>query len=141
MRVCCDFPLTMQPFKSTPPPRTPCLQCGAKVYITSRNADACKDAAAELTEAGPGECFALPHDLMREAGIQDFAAELGEKEDSLDILVNNSGSTWGEPMKSYPEVAWDKVFALNVTSVFNMTRALLPMLRAAASAEDPSVRV
>lgn len=54
------------------------------------------------------------------------------------MLVNNSGTSWGEPLSSYPDAAWDKVMALNVRACFNTTRAALPLLEAAATAADPS---
>ena len=38
----------------------------------------------------------------------------------------------------YPDDAWNKLLALNVKSVFHLTRALLPKLKAAATAEDPA---
>lgn len=114
------------------------VQCGAKVYITSRNADACQETATKLTDSGPGECIALPHDLSREKGVLAFAEQLKERESGVHALVNNSGGTWGEPFDSYPEAAFDKIFSLNVTSCFTMTRAVLPLLNAASGPSDPS---
>jgi NAD(P)-dependent dehydrogenase (short-subunit alcohol dehydrogenase family) len=52
--------------------------------------------------------------------------------------VNNAGANWGAPLEEYPDAAWDKVLALNVKAVFQLTRACLPQLEAAASAADPA---
>jgi NAD(P)-dependent dehydrogenase (short-subunit alcohol dehydrogenase family) len=46
---------------------------------------------------------ALSHDLSDVKGIQNFAKELAEMEPCVNILVNNSGTTWGEPIETYPE--------------------------------------
>lgn len=53
-------------------------------------------------------------------------------------LINNSGIAWGEPMSTFQEAGWDRVMALNVKSVFYMTRECLPLLEAAATKESPA---
>jgi len=111
-------------------------EAGARVYVSSRNAKACDEAVAELSKVGTA--VALPADLSTEAECNRLAAEIGEREPALDILVNNAGANWGAPMAEYPDSAWDKVLALNVKAIFNLTRALVPRLEAAASDEDPA---
>ena len=58
--------------------------------------------------------------------------------DGLHILVNNAGATWGEPLESFPDSAWDKVLDLNLKSPFWLVQALLPALRQAGTADDPA---
>jgi NAD(P)-dependent dehydrogenase (short-subunit alcohol dehydrogenase family) len=58
--------------------------------------------------------------------------------DQLPILVNNAGATWGAPLEEFPQSGWDRVIGTNVEGVFHLTVALLPALRAAASADDPA---
>ena len=103
---------------------------GVKTYISARKADACDATAARL--AGKGECFSIPADLSTAAGIDKLVAEISARESRLDILVNNAGANWGEPVETFPEQAWDKVMDINVKSPFFLTRALLPLLTAAA---------
>ena len=107
---------------------------GATVYISSRKADACEAAAAELGD----RCFALPQDVSTVAGCKALAAQLAEHTAKLDILVNNAGAAWGEPFEQFPEKGWDKVMDLNVKSPFFLTQALHPALKAAASRERPA---
>ena len=114
------------------------LANGARVYISSRKADACEATAKRLGEATGGECIALPADLSRNEAIAELARELSGREAQLDILVNNAGATWGAPIDEFPEVGWDKVMDTNVKGVFFLTQQLLPLLRAAASHEDPA---
>ncbi len=110
---------------------------GAKVYISSRTAEACQ-AVVDALVAGGAQAEALPADLSSQEACDDLAARIGEREDRLDILVNNAGATWGAPLAEYPDSAWDKVLALNVKAIFHLTRALEPLLTAAASHEDPA---
>jgi NAD(P)-dependent dehydrogenase (short-subunit alcohol dehydrogenase family) len=112
------------------------VEAGARVYVSSRKADACERAAAEL--GAHGTCVALPADVSPEAGCRGLAAALAAREPALHVLVNNAGANWGAPLAEYPEAAWDKVLALNVKAVFHLTRALLPQLEAAARPGDPA---
>jgi NAD(P)-dependent dehydrogenase (short-subunit alcohol dehydrogenase family) len=104
---------------------------GARVFITSRSAETLRRTAAALTAAGPGTCTALPAaDLSTEAGCRAAAASLAGHVDRLDILVNNSGISWGAPFSDFPEAAWDRVLALNVKAPFLLLRACRPLLEA-----------
>ena len=114
------------------------LANGAKVYISSRKADACDAACERLMAAHGGECLALPADLSGLPGIESVAAELERREPRLDILVNNAGAAWGAPLGEFPESGWDKVMDTNVKGVFFLTQQLLPLLRQGATHEDPA---
>ncbi len=109
------------------------VENGATVYISSRKAGVCDGLAAELSKKGT--CISLPFDLGSMAGIEGLAAALAEREDKLDVLINNAGATWGAPIDEYPEDGWDKTVDLNVKSIFFLTQKLLPQLRAAATPE------
>jgi NAD(P)-dependent dehydrogenase (short-subunit alcohol dehydrogenase family) len=109
---------------------------GARVYISSRKADACEAAARELSREGV--CVPLPADLSSQAECDRLAAALAASEPALHVLVNNAGANWGAPLREYPDSAWDKVLALNLKAVFHLTRACLPLLEQAARAGDPA---
>ncbi|QFU75431.1 SDR family oxidoreductase [Halioglobus maricola] len=112
------------------------LQAGARVYISSRSADDCQAAASEMAELG--DCRAFPHDLSRIENIEALAADIESAGHGLDILVNNSGATWGAPLEEFPESGWDKVMDLNVKSPFFIVQKLLPLLKASGTQEAPS---
>ena len=76
------------------------VEGGARVYISSRKAEVCERVAAELSEVG--ECVALPADLSGEAACRRLAAEVGDREQAVQVLVNNAGATWGAPLEEYP---------------------------------------
>jgi NAD(P)-dependent dehydrogenase (short-subunit alcohol dehydrogenase family) len=112
------------------------VEAGAKTYISSRKAEVCDEAAAELSKAGA--CVSLPADLGTEAGCRRLADAIASREERLHILVNNAGANWGAPLAEYPDAGWEKVFALNVKGVFHLTRFLVPLLEKAASDDDPA---
>ncbi|CAG8524598.1 5555_t:CDS:2, partial [Scutellospora calospora] len=91
---------------------------GAIVYIASRT-------KKTLDEADASEKL-----------VTDFK-NLGN--DKLDILVNNSDLIYLESLTNFPEDMWDKLFNLNVKSVFYLTIACLPLLeKASKKPVDPS---
>jgi NAD(P)-dependent dehydrogenase (short-subunit alcohol dehydrogenase family) len=112
------------------------VQAGARVIVSSRKAADIEAAAREL--ATLGECHAIQGDVSSPDGAAALAAAVRERFDSLDILVNNAGATWGAPLDDFPPSGWDRVLHTNLEGVFHLTTALLPAIRAAASAEDPA---
>ncbi len=112
------------------------VDAGAKVYISSRKTDVCDRVASELSKNGT--CISLPADVSTEGEARRLADALAAKEPALHVLVNNAGANWGAPMSEYPDAAWDKVLALNLKSVFHLTRALLPQLERATRPGDPA---
>lgn len=112
------------------------VEGGARVYISARKAQACDAAAAELSAIG--ECIAVPADLGTLEGVLHLVAKVSEREPALHVLVNNAGATWGAPLEEFPDSGWDKVMAINVKGPFHLTTKLLPLLRKAATKEDPA---
>jgi NAD(P)-dependent dehydrogenase (short-subunit alcohol dehydrogenase family) len=112
------------------------LQAGASVYISSRKPEAGEAAVAEL--AAHGRVVSVPADLAREEECTRLAAEIGRSEERIHVLVNNAGATWGAPLEEFPASAWDRALDLNLKAPFRLTRALLPLLEAAGTADDPA---
>jgi NAD(P)-dependent dehydrogenase (short-subunit alcohol dehydrogenase family) len=111
------------------------LEAGAKrVYITGRKAQACIAAAQELSQYG--ECIALPGDAASSEGLSQLVQQLNEREQYIDVLVNNAGTAWGAPFSQFPESGWDKVMDINVKSPFFLIQALTPLLAKNASAKN-----
>jgi len=112
------------------------VRAGAHVYITSRKPDICGHAAQELSAFG--RCTGLPADLVTAEATTALAAQLKAREAALHILVNNAGKTWGAPLESFPDKAWPAVMAVNVQTPFTLVRDLLPILKSAATPQDPA---
>ena len=112
------------------------LQAGATVYISSRKQTVCDQVAEELSAHGP--CVSLPADVATAEGRAGLVQALADREERLHVLVNNAGASWGAPYETFPETAFDKVLALNVTAPFLLTRDLTPMLERGAAPDDPA---
>ncbi|XAH24598.1 SDR family oxidoreductase [Xylophilus sp. GW821-FHT01B05] len=113
------------------------LAQGARVYISARKAEACEQAARELSATG--DCIALPANVATLEGAQALAqAYLAHEPGGLDILVNNAGAAWAAPYDEFPESGWDKVVDTNLKAPFFLTQALTPALRQKASAAQPA---
>lgn len=110
------------------------VAAGATVFITSRTAETLRELADELGDA----VVPIAADLGTQEGIDALAAAVAEHTDHVDILVNNAGTAWGEPIDEYSRAGFEKVMDLNVTGVFHTTQALLDLLGAAATPDDPA---
>jgi NAD(P)-dependent dehydrogenase (short-subunit alcohol dehydrogenase family) len=113
------------------------VAAGCRVYISSRTAADCEQTAERLSSY-PGDCLSLPADISSMEGIEALVRALSEREDSVEILVNNAGVAWGAPFENFPEKGWDRVMNLNVKSVFFLTQKMMPLLKRSATPEDPS---
>lgn len=115
------------------------VRAGARVLIASRKGDACAAVAARLNALdAPGQAEGFAGDVSTADGAEALAAEVAARTDALHILMNNAGRSWGAPLGSFPFEAWDKVMALNLSGLFHLTQALLPLLEASASDDDPA---
>tara|TARA_B100000029_G_scaffold515545_1_gene623187 strand:+ start:1775 stop:2557 length:783 start_codon:yes stop_codon:yes gene_type:complete len=112
------------------------LQAGATVYISSRKKDVCDNIANTLSTLGT--CISLPADVSTPEGRATLITTLTQQNRPLHILVNNAGASWGAPYETYPESAFDKLFALNVSAAFFLTRDLTSLLQRSANATDPA---
>lgn len=111
-------------------------QAGARVYISSRKANVCDSAAEELSR--DGDCISVPADVGTIEGCRSLADAISAREARLDVLINNAGALWAASLSDYPESGWDKVYDLNVKGSFFLIQALAPLLKAAATPEDPA---
>jgi NAD(P)-dependent dehydrogenase (short-subunit alcohol dehydrogenase family) len=112
------------------------LRAGASVHLTSRKQAQGDAAVAELSQFGTVDFVAADLGVAEEC--DRLAAEIASREPRLHILVNNAGANWGAPIEEFPAAAWDRVLGLNVRAPFLLTRALLPQLEAAGTAENPA---
>lgn len=92
-----------------------------------------------MDELSPlGRVEAVPADLGTAEGVQTLSDALAAREDRVHALFNNAGANWGAPFAEFPESGFDRVFDVNVKGVFLLTRALVPLLEAAATEQDPA---
>ncbi|CAG8442126.1 8353_t:CDS:2, partial [Funneliformis mosseae] len=70
--------------------------------------DTCDKVAKELSDKGPGKAVSIPANLQHLNEVKRLANEIKEREGKLHILINNAGASWGAPIASYPDEAFEK---------------------------------
>ena len=99
---------------------------GAKVAIGDINEDGAKAVAASLGDAA----IALKCDVSNRADIDRLVKATLERFGRIDIVMNNAGYTHRNmPMLEVDEATFDRVFAINVKSIYHMTMAVVPIMR------------
>ncbi|MFC4558434.1 SDR family oxidoreductase [Virgibacillus kekensis] len=96
-------------------------EAGANVVVCSRKLEACEAMRDELKELGV-DSLAFQCDVTSRDDIKTVVEGTKEHFGSIDILVNNSGATWGAPVVDMPYEAWQKVLNVNVTGTFLMSQ-------------------
>ena len=100
---------------------------GAKVAVADMNEEGAKKVAAELG----ANAFAIKCDVTKRADIAALVAVTLKNFGTLDIVVNNAGYTHkNQPMLEVDEATFDRVLDVNFKSIYLMTLATVPILRA-----------
>jgi len=80
--------------------------------------------------AGGGRAWAGQCDVGDEASIAAFFEQAIDALGPVDILVNNAGRATFESIDQMSEASWNEIIQVNLSSVFLMTQAVLPGMRA-----------
>ena len=105
-------------------------RCGAAVAVNyNTSADKANEVVREI-EANGGRAIAIKGDVTSEAQISAMVAAItGQFGDTIDILVNNAGGLLArKKLDEMDERFWDTVIALNLKSVFLVTKAVVPRM-------------
>ena len=106
---------------------------GARVIVCDIDGDAATQTVAAVTAAG-GEAVAAVGDVAREDDVRRMVDEGVRRFGALHVLYNNAGVLWKDRDRSVLETdgaQWDRVMAINLKSVFWVTKYGIPHLRAA----------
>lgn len=99
---------------------------GAQVAVVDVNEDGANRVAGEIGQ----QAMAIRCDVSRAADVAAAVAATTEAFGGLDIVVNNAGTSHrNQPMLDVDEAEFERVFAVNVTSIFHMAHAAVPVLR------------
>jgi len=102
---------------------------GAKVVIADRNAAAAERVAAALRSTG-GEALAVPMDVTVSADFARLVDETLKRFGRIDVIVNNAGiSHANQPMLSVSEAEFDRLYQVNVKSIYLSAIHGVPVFR------------
>ena len=104
---------------------------GASVAFTYRSSSTKADELVEALTTDTQPVKAYQSDAADYSAAEQLVKDVTTDFGQLDILINNAGITKDTLMLRMGEEQWDQVMAINLKSVFNLTKhALRPMLRA-----------
>jgi NAD(P)-dependent dehydrogenase (short-subunit alcohol dehydrogenase family) len=103
---------------------------GAQTVLAASNA-ANLEAAAKAVAAGGPAPMTVAGDLRTLAGCEQLFAQVSERFQRCDVLVNNAGATKGGKFFEQPDELWSDGFALKFHAAVRLTRLFWPLLKAA----------
>ena len=102
-------------------------EAGADVAISARRLPDLERVAADIKAFGR-RSLALGCDVTDREQIQRLATQLLAEFGGIDILVNNAGSAKSHRFLTHPDELWDQMLAVNLTSVYLISKALAPTM-------------
>jgi NAD(P)-dependent dehydrogenase (short-subunit alcohol dehydrogenase family) len=97
-------------------------ELGANLVLCARKIERCEEAASEFSDLGV-RTLALRCDVRNPEDVQAVVERTMSELGSLDVLVNNAGTSWGAPAEDTPLEGWQKVVDVNLTGVFLFSQA------------------
>ena len=95
---------------------------GAQVAIIGRRQDRLESAAKEVG----GQVLAVTGDLTNNSDLDRLVTETLNAFGKIDIVVNNGGVFTGSPVHETKDEDWDSIMDVNMRSVFQLTKRVLP---------------
>src|SRR2546428_2472228 len=102
-------------------------EAGADVAVTTRTTTELEQLVAQISAMGR-KSLATPCDVMDAEQIQQMAKTLLEGLGGIDILINNAGNAGSHKFVTHPDELWHRMLAINLTSVYYVTKAFVPKL-------------
>ncbi|WP_236788763.1 SDR family oxidoreductase [Amycolatopsis sp. GM8] len=102
---------------------------GAKVVLGARRTDLLEKLAARISEAG-GEVAYAATDVRRPEDLENLVAVARDRFGKLDVLINNAGIAYVEPLDELQVEHWDEMIDVNFKGVLYGVAAALPVFRA-----------
>jgi 3-oxoacyl-[acyl-carrier protein] reductase len=114
-------------------------RAGYDVAINYSSSEAAARDTAAKAKKSSVQAVLLKCDVSDETAVRAMIKSVESSFGRLDVLINNAGTTapWKpKDLESLSLEDWDRVFAVNVRGLFQVTRAALPLLR---KGENPCV--
>jgi 3-oxoacyl-[acyl-carrier protein] reductase len=102
---------------------------GARVVVNDLHEDTAKRTADDIVRSG-GRAAACAADVSRDADVARLVAFALDTYGGLDVVVNNAGTTHrNQPMLDVPEELFDRIYAVNVKSLYLTAKHAVPHFR------------
>ena len=102
---------------------------GARVVISSRDADALAQTAAEIAEETGAEVEHRAADLTRAEDVRTLVSYVTDRFGGVDVLVNNTGGPSAGTFDDFDDEGWQTAFELVLLSLIRAVRGVLPSMR------------
>ena len=109
-------------------------RAGHDVAINYSSSEAAARETATQAEKAGSKALLVKCDVSDEAGVRSMIKKIEQAFGRLDVLINNAGTTasWKpRELETLSLEEWDRVFAVNVRGLFQVTRACVPLLKEA----------
>jgi 3-oxoacyl-[acyl-carrier protein] reductase len=101
---------------------------GMRTVLVGRSRQTLEATASLIAEVG-GTALVTPADVADEIAIEDVVAQAVSTFGTVDVLINAAGVGLYGPVDRYPLSAWQQTMATNLTGVFLLCRAVIPVMR------------
>lgn len=102
---------------------------GVHLVVCARGADALRETADAIRDETGVPVLGVVADLSQAAGVAHVASEALRAYGRVDVLVTNAGGPPAGPFEAQSAEAWEAAIRLNLTSVVELTRAVLPGMK------------
>ncbi len=102
-------------------------EAGADVAVSARTANDIEALVAEIRATGR-QGVGVTCDVTVPEQVQQMMMAVTEGLGGIDILVNNAGNAGSHKFLNHPDELWQRMLAVNLTSIYYVTKAFVPML-------------
>jgi 3-oxoacyl-[acyl-carrier protein] reductase len=103
-----------------------CIEEGATVFVSDLHERRLGEAVQKLSSLAAAAPFSRVCDVTKESDVRSLIDEVVQRLGHIDVLVNNAGLGGSAAIVEMTDEQWNKVLDVSLTSVFRMTRAVLP---------------
>ncbi len=102
---------------------TALAEAGSNIVVCSRKLEKCEATAHDLEKVGV-KVLAIKCDISQPEDIDEVVTKTKKEFQGIDILVNNSGRTWGGPPEELNIEDWKKVMDVNIHGTFMFSQKI-----------------